>query len=83
MKWYKQTVRSADDKSILYLSGILYIADKTEVPDRNIGVPPACKSTSFPGSLGKSLVSAGHVPCPKLIARKGVVKVSNYKQLKT
>ena len=40
-------------------------------------------STSFPGSLGKTLVSAGHVPRPKLIARGGVVKVSNYKQLKT
>jgi hypothetical protein len=41
------------------------------------------KTTSFPGSLGKTLVSAGHVPRPKLIARGGVVKVSNYKQLKT
>ena len=40
-------------------------------------------TTSFPGSLGKTLVSAGHVPRPKLIARGGVVKVSNYKQLKT
>ena len=40
-------------------------------------------TTSFPGSLGKTLVSAGHVPRPKLIAREGVVKVSNYKQLKT
>ena len=39
-------------------------------------------STSFPGSLGKTLVSAGHVPRPKLIARGGVVKVSNYKQFK-
>ena len=38
---------------------------------------------SFPGYLGKTLVSAGHVPRPKLIARWGVVKVSNYKQLKT
>jgi hypothetical protein len=40
-------------------------------------------ATSFPGSFGKTLVSAGHVPRSKLIARGGVVKVSNYKQLKT
>ena len=42
---------------------------------------PRQTPTSFPGSLGKTLVAAGHVPRPKLIARGGVVKVSNYKQL--
>jgi hypothetical protein len=54
------------------------------VPDSGYGYRVAgTGSTSFPGSLGKTLVSAGHVPRPKLIARGGVVKVSNYKQLKT
>ena len=49
----------------------------------NVNGAACSTSTSFPGSLGKTLVSAGHVPRPKLIARGGVVKVSNYKQLKT
>ena len=31
------------------------------------------RATSFPGSLGKTLVSAGHVPHPKFNARGGVV----------
>jgi hypothetical protein len=43
---------------------------------------PTVLPTSFPGSLGKTLVSAGHVPRPKFNARGGVGKVSNYKQLK-
>jgi hypothetical protein len=34
--------------------------------------------TSFPGSLGNTLASAGHVPRSKFSARGGAVKVSNY-----
>jgi hypothetical protein len=56
----------------LYWKNETWINNYILVPE-----PTARSATSFPGSLGKTLVSAGHVPRPKLIARGGVVKVSN------
>jgi hypothetical protein len=65
------------------MMGASIIGHSSQEPGYEVALRPVSNATSFPGSLGKTLVSAGHVPRPKLIARGGVVKVSNYKQLKT